>query len=166
MTGKPDLRPIRQKTLDELEGVTWGPPSYGSHLVQSCHRLRTKPIGEYGTEDLRIMIGQNIGLPYLMPLAIETLEKNPWAAGHMYPGDLLKMTAIAKFPWATRVDLRDRLRAVIERALIEIPALRQEDDEGMPNLDVPDETLAAELAVELQAALDCLVSKDSPGSAG
>ena len=88
MTGKPDLRPIRQKTLDELEGVTWGPPSYGSHLVQSCHRLRTKPIGEYGTEDLRIMIGQNIGLPYLMPLAIETLEKNPWAAGHMYPGDL------------------------------------------------------------------------------
>src|SRR5512132_3556790 len=100
--GRPDLRPVRQKTLDELEGVVWGPPTYDSHLVRTCHRLRTKPVGEFGVEDLRIMIGQNIGLPFLLPLALERLEEGPWASGDMYPGDLLKMTALAHFPWQKR----------------------------------------------------------------
>lgn len=144
---------MRQKTLDELEGVSWGPPTYDSYLVQTCHRLRTKPVGEFDLEDLRIMIGQNIGLPYLLPLALERLEENPWAAGDMYPGDLLKMTARADFPWGTRPDLRERVRAVVTRALTEIPTLRHEDDDGMPNLDLPGEGLAAELDVELRAVL-------------
>jgi hypothetical protein len=154
--GKPDLRPMRQKTLDELEGVVWGPPTYDSYLVQTCHRLRTKPIGEFGVEDLRIMIGQNIGLPYLLPLALDRLEENLWSAGDMYPGDLLKMTARAEFPWRTRADLRDRLRAVVDRALAEISNLRYEEEDGLPNLDVPGEELAAELAVELRAVSERL----------
>lgn len=149
---KPDLRPMRAKTLDELEGVVWGLPTYDSYLVKTCHRLRAKPIGEFDVEDLRIMIGQNIGLPYLLPLALERLEANVWAAGHMFPGDLLKMTARADFPWATRVDLRDRIRTILRRALEEIPHLRFEEEDGLPNLDVPGEELAAELALELQEA--------------
>jgi hypothetical protein len=155
---KPDLRPMRAKTLDELEGVAWGPPTYDSYLVTTCHRLRTKPIGEFDVEDLRIMIGQNIGLPYLLPLALDRLEGNLWAEGHMYPGDLLKMTAAADFPWATRVELRDRLRVVVHRALEEIPQLRHEEEDGLPNLDVPGEELAAALAVELRSALERLES--------
>ena len=154
--GEPDLRPIRQKTLDELEGVVWGRPNYDSYLVQTCHRLRTKPIGEFGIEDLRIMIGQNIGLSYLLPLALDRLEEDPWAAGDMYPGDLLKMTARADFPWHTRADLRDRVQAVVVRALADIPNLRYEEEDGLPNLDVPGEELAAELVVELRDAMERL----------
>jgi contact-dependent growth inhibition (CDI) system CdiI-like immunity protein len=41
-------------------------------------------------EDLRIMIGQNIGLSYLLPLAIEQLQHDPLVAGDFYPGDLLE----------------------------------------------------------------------------
>ena len=155
-TAKPDLRPMHEKTLDELEGVVWGPPNYDSYLVQTCHRLRTKPIGEFDTEDLRIMIGQNIGLPYLLPLALDLLEENPWAAGHMYPGDLLKMTAQADFPWKRRVDLQDRLRDILRRAVAAIPHLRFHDEDGMPSFDVPGEELAVELGVELRAALERL----------
>ena len=155
-SGKPDLRVMAQKTLNELEGVVWGPPDYDSYLVQTCHRLRTKPVGEFGIEDLRIMIGQNIGLAYLLPFALDYLEQSPWAAGDMYPGDLLKATARADFPWHTRVDFRDRVKAVLAGALAEIPNLRRTQDDGSPNLDVPGEKLAAELAVELREVLERL----------
>lgn len=43
------------KSLDQLEGVVWDEPSFDSHVVTTCHRLRTKPIDEFGVEDLRIM---------------------------------------------------------------------------------------------------------------
>lgn len=36
------------------------------------------------------MIGQEIGLYFLIPLAIETLTDNLFAEGDMYEGDLLK----------------------------------------------------------------------------
>ena len=77
------------KTLDELEGIVWGEPTFDSHLVTTCCRLRTKPIDEFTVEELRIMIGQKIGLDHLMPLAIVALERDPLAEGDHYPGDLL-----------------------------------------------------------------------------
>ena len=146
-----DIRPVRHKTLDELEGVVWGPPTYGSHLVQTCHRLRTTPIGEFSVEDLRIMIGQNLGLPYLLPLALDHLEENPWAAGDMYPGDLLAMTVRADFPWSTNQELSVRLREIVERVLADIPNLVHDEPDGLPNLDLPGEALARKLAVDLRA---------------
>jgi hypothetical protein len=36
------------------------------------------------------MIGQEIGLYFLIPLAIETLTRNIFAEGDMYEGELLK----------------------------------------------------------------------------
>jgi hypothetical protein len=79
----------RQRTLDELEGHTWGPPTFDSHLVTECHRLRKVPLEQFTAENLRIMIGQKIGLPHLVPLALERLEENPFTAGDYHPGDLL-----------------------------------------------------------------------------
>ncbi len=77
------------KTLDELEGFTWGEPTFGSYLVTTCHRLRTKPVGEFTVEDLRIMVGQGVGLSHLVPQAVAALERDPLAEGDYYPGDLL-----------------------------------------------------------------------------
>jgi CDI immunity proteins len=77
------------KTLDDLEGVVWGEPTFDSYLVMTCHRLRTKPIGDFSVEDLRIMIGQHIGLPHLIPCALDLLERDALAEGDYYPGDLL-----------------------------------------------------------------------------
>jgi len=67
----------RIKTLQELEGHDWGEPNFPSHLVITCHTLRRKPLRDFTVEDLRIMIGQNIGLNYLIPLAIEHLGSSP-----------------------------------------------------------------------------------------
>ena len=82
----------RQKTLNSLEKnvETVICSKEDSYLVKACNALRKKPIQDFTTEDLRIMIGQEIGLFYLMPLVIETLTNNLFAKGDMYEGDLLK----------------------------------------------------------------------------
>ena len=67
----------RKQNLDQLENFEWGPPTFDSSLVRTCHRLRQMPIGEFSVEDLRIMIGQNIGLMFLVPLALEKLADDP-----------------------------------------------------------------------------------------
>ena len=37
----------RTKTLDELDPPAWGPPTYSSYLVTTCHRLSAKPLNEF-----------------------------------------------------------------------------------------------------------------------
>lgn len=79
-----------EKTLENLEKDYWDEPTYNSYLVTTCHKLRKKQLKHFEIEDLRIMIGQNIGLTFLIPLAIEVLEKNILAEGDFYEGDLLE----------------------------------------------------------------------------
>jgi len=101
-----------------LEGEDWGEPTYNSSLVTTCHRLRRKPLKDFTVEDLRIMIGQNIGLHFLLPLAIERLEENPLAAGDHYPGDLLAsiLRIEARF-WRERPDLKRVAESIVSRAM-------------------------------------------------
>ncbi len=84
-------RTDRNKSLEELEGDVWPYNNFGSHVVQESQRLRKVPIGELSVEDLRLLIGQKIGLPHLVPLAIEHLSVNPLIAGAYYRGDLLSV---------------------------------------------------------------------------
>lgn len=78
------------KTLEQLENSDWGEPDFDSYLVTTMYRLRRKPLNEFTVEDLRIMIGQQTGLRYLLPLAIQQLGQDPLVAGDFYRGDLLK----------------------------------------------------------------------------
>ncbi len=139
---KTDLRPAREKTLTELEGEDWGPPTYNSHLVTTVHRLRYVAIKQFDVEDLRIVIGQQIGLPWLVPIALEQLEKDPFVSGDFYPGDLLKNVAsVAKDFWASRTDLRNRMKRLIALALEHIheagtvPELKDELKSALRRLD-------------------------------
>jgi hypothetical protein len=78
------------KTLSQLENQVWDDPEpESSNLIKTCHKLRDKPLRDFDVEDLRILIGQHIGLDYLVPLAIERLKKNILAEGDYYEGDLL-----------------------------------------------------------------------------
>jgi len=103
------------RTLDELDPPPWGEPEFDSHLVTTCHRLRRKPIGEFTVEDLRRMIGQGIGLRWLVPRALEALEQDPLSEGDLYPGDLL--ASVLRIPadfWSREPESRDRVEAVLE----------------------------------------------------
>ena len=115
-------RPLdRSRTLDDLDLPAWGEPDHDSYLVTTCHRLRRKPIGEFSVEDLRIVIGQGIGLPWLVAIALEVLEQEPLAEGDFYPGDLLAcVLRLRREVWAREWEWRDRTRAVLGR-LPEVP---------------------------------------------
>lgn len=76
-------------TLEQIEKDYWPEPSYDSYLVKTCHLLRKKQLKDFNTEDLRIMIGQNFSLNYLIPIALKILNNNLLAEGDYYPGDLL-----------------------------------------------------------------------------
>ena len=109
-----------RKTLDQLEGVVWGEPTFDSYLVTTCHRLRTKPVDEFSVEDLRIMVGQKIGLTHLVSFAVAALERDPLAEGDHYPGDLLtSMIGAAEWLQANPKWLV-RVIHVAERALQEL----------------------------------------------
>ena len=77
------------QTLEQIEQKVWKEPRDALSLVTTCHLLRKKPLKEFTTEDLRIMIGQNFNLDILIPLAMERLEENILAEGNFYEGDLL-----------------------------------------------------------------------------
>lgn len=81
----------KSQTLENLEKNNWPAlvEDEASYLAITCHRLRKKPLVDFSVEDLRIMIGQNIGLKYLVPIAIELLDDNILAEGDLYEGDLL-----------------------------------------------------------------------------
>jgi hypothetical protein len=81
----------RHMTLEVLEKDIWPEVNMDdeSHLTSTCRFLRKKPLLELSIEELRIMIGQNIGLEYLIPIALEELKKDILAEGDFYEGDLL-----------------------------------------------------------------------------
>lgn len=111
------------KSLQELEGQDWGEPDFDTHLVRECHRLRRIPLKDFSVENLRIMIGQNIGLPFLIPLAMNHLRKNPLAEGNYYAGDLLvNVLRVEREFWSTDPSLRLELARIADEAF-EIPTI-------------------------------------------
>ena len=63
------------------------------------------------------MIGQSIGLEFLVPLALEILERNPLIDAEFYPGDLLSHTLGQDNDfWHRHTEWERRGRAVFARA--------------------------------------------------
>lgn len=62
---------------------------YNSNLVKKTNAILEKNLSDLSTEDIRLLISQNILLDLLMPLAFEKLEINILSEGDYYPGDLL-----------------------------------------------------------------------------
>ncbi len=116
-------------TLEELDGDDWITPPYDSSLVKNCHRLRRVPLKDFSTEDLRMMIGQEIGLKYLLPIALVELEKDPLAQGDYYPGDLLKnVLGVNREFWRQHAELKERMDVTVEKAKAKLENLDKSDE--------------------------------------
>lgn len=102
-------------TIEEIEGVREPDPGPdATTLIRRCLALRRKPLSGFTTEDLRIMLGQQIAVPILLPMAVTVLADDPLAEGDDYPGDLLY--AVVRLPesaWHSAARHRDRLVEVL-----------------------------------------------------
>ncbi|MCL2321659.1 MAG: contact-dependent growth inhibition system immunity protein [Oscillospiraceae bacterium] len=108
-------------SLEILEKDIWSEPNYDSYLVTRCHALRKIPLNQFTVEDLRILIGQNFSINYLIPIAIEHLEDNPWCRGDFYDGDLLQnVLRINSEYWKHHEDLFYRLSEIMVRVFSQI----------------------------------------------
>lgn len=102
------------KTLEELEDEYWDEPNFASSLVIQAHQLRKKPLCELNNEDLRLLIGQQINLNLILPLAIEKLIQNPLGSGDLYIGDLFcSVLKVEKEYWNEHKELKNELDEVI-----------------------------------------------------
>ena len=107
---------IRWRLAEQLERDVWPDPGPTTDLVAHCHRLRKVPLGELTAENLRLMIGQKIGWLYLVPLALDLLEADPWVAGDYREGDLLR--AVSKVDpafWIEQAQFRGRLDDLVSQ---------------------------------------------------
>jgi hypothetical protein len=96
-----------------------------TRLVARCAELIKIPLNEYSIEDLRLMIGQGLGLSYLIPLAIEKLTKDLFAEGDMYEGDLLvNVLRIDHAFWKQCPDLWTQVNSLIVNRRYEIDGLK------------------------------------------
>ena len=101
-------------TLEAIERPWGDAPSAASYLVRTVHRLRRKPIGQLGIEDLRILLGQDVGTEAVLPRALTVLEREPLAEGDYYPGDLL--AAVLSLPvayWQKYPAYADRIERIL-----------------------------------------------------
>ncbi len=111
----------RQKTLTNLEKDDWQHFDSDSRLIKRTKELRKVPLNKFTTEDLRIMIGQQFSLDYLIPLAIETLSVNIFAEGDFYEGDLLKnVLSIRTEFWDNNKEYYLQMQELIKENLSEI----------------------------------------------
>jgi hypothetical protein len=112
------------RTIEQLEAAPWSDPSGEEppHF-RRCHALRRVPLEQLTPGDLRALITQDIGLKYLVPLALDLLKSDPMLEAEYYPGDLLCATmSISPGYWpkapqefAALTQLAERAEAAIAR---------------------------------------------------
>lgn len=116
----------RDLSLEELERDRWSAPSGGeTRLMATVRELRREPIGGLTVEDMRLLIRQDVGLAYLLPLAMEVLRANPLAEGDIYEGDLLAavLTRSAEV-WSELPELRREVGLIVLELADVPPALK------------------------------------------
>jgi len=90
-----------------------------TELSVVCYKLRRKPIDGLTTEELRLLIGQNLGLVHLLPLALARLEENPLISGDMFDCDLLYTVVNCKMVRdGCRPDVSKRVAGLCRRAVL------------------------------------------------
>jgi contact-dependent growth inhibition (CDI) system CdiI-like immunity protein len=102
------------RTLEELESYDAGEPeTAATPMVARCMHLQKTPLHALSDADVRLLVGQGIGLKYLVPKALARLVVEPLLQTDYYPGDLLSaLLGIKRDYWLQRPKEFDCLRQI------------------------------------------------------
>lgn len=106
------------KSVETHEGVVWKPPVLQSYVAKTCFALRRKPLHDLTNEELRVGLEQQVGVTFLIPLAIKRLEADPLLEARLYEGDLLQSLLDVPFDyWRRHPDLQRKAGCIATAAL-------------------------------------------------
>ncbi|MER6687529.1 contact-dependent growth inhibition system immunity protein [Streptomyces olivaceoviridis] len=123
----------KSRSIEELEGDRWpDPPRDSTTLVRSVHDLRRRAIKDLDVEGLRRLIAQDVGLHWLLPVALDFLRETApqEAAGGWYDDDLLSATLTRKESvWRNAPELARHLDGTVRMLTDLSPYVQREVDE-------------------------------------
>lgn len=106
------------KSIEELEQIVWSAPILQSYVVRTCFDLRRKPLRDLINEELRVGLEQQVGVEYLVPLAIKRLEPEPLLEARLYRGDLLQsLLDVPNSYWVCNPDLQRKAGRIATTAM-------------------------------------------------
>jgi len=106
--------------LENLEKDYWGAPSFNSYLVKRTHAIRKLPLSALTEDDIAMMIRQKFSLDYLVPLAIDKLEKDILAHGDTGTEGAI-MEAILEIPadfWKANTSSWRKIKRILDESTI------------------------------------------------
>lgn len=86
------------KSIVELENWDGPDSDFDSYVVQTSQRAVKKPLNQLSLEEIRLLLSQEIGVPYVLPIAVAALEQDILQEVYYYEGDLLN--AVLRLPEA------------------------------------------------------------------
>ena len=109
------------KSIEELENDYWEDSDYDSYVVQTCQKARKKPISQLSEEEIRLLIGQKIGLKYLIPIALSIVSENPFAEITFFEGDLLiQLLRLSYSDWKENKEELENFQIIVKENFEEI----------------------------------------------
>ncbi len=134
----PDHPPATwEQSIAELEGLEVEKGAFGLGSTAWLSRALVSPLRQLGPAELRLLLTQGRGLAWVVPLALERLAAEPFAAADYGPGALLA-ALLTVDPERWDPAWRDRLARVVHAA--------------RAHLDLLPEPARARLADDLDAA--------------
>ena len=102
------------RSIEQLEDDAWKDVEFPTPLVEKVYRYRKIPLKQLSIEQLRLLVGQNVGLKFLVPHALAILSQDVLAEGEHYEGDLLSAVLSAEDNyWANNKSIKILLQSKI-----------------------------------------------------
>ena len=109
------------KSIEQLENDFWDNMDFPTPLVEKCFNYRKIPVKNLSIEQVRLLLGQSIGVRFLLPIALEFLQNDILSEGDFYPGDLLSsVLRLEEINWGGNDKLKGEFKELVKRKLIDI----------------------------------------------
>jgi len=104
------------KSIEQLQCNSRSEAGSPSGVAARCHQFSRVPVKDLSTEQVRLLLSQDVGTIFLLDKTLQILETDILADGDFYPGDLLSaILNINKIYWKTKPDLAARLHVLLSQ---------------------------------------------------